>query len=82
MYGKLENVFITELYDCVLSRFDAAAKLLLSASQSLNTIVKAPLSLKEFVLHLRELDNFKELGKKKKLVKVTIKPKDDEAVAT
>jgi len=39
MFEKLEYVFFTELWDCVLSRFDAAAKLLQRASVSLNAVV-------------------------------------------
>jgi len=52
MFGKLKNGFITELWDYVLPRFDAATKLLQSASVSLNTVVKTLMSLKEFLLHL------------------------------
>ena len=39
MFGKFKNGFITELWDCVLPRFDAAAKVLQSASVSLNNVV-------------------------------------------
>jgi len=66
MFGKLKNGFFTELWDCVLYRFDAAAKLQQSASESLNTVVKTLLPPQEFLLDLRgQFDNFEEWGKRK-----------------
>ena len=63
---NLKNGFITELWDCVLSRFDAAAKLLQSASLSLNTVVKMLLSSKRIFTSLtRQFDNYEALGKNK-----------------
>jgi len=62
----LKNGFFTELWDCVLYRFDAAAKLQQSASVSLNTVVKTLLPPQEFLLDLRgQFDNFEEWGKRK-----------------
>jgi len=58
--------FVTERWDCVLYRFDAAAKLPESASVSLNTVYKTLLPLKEVLLTLGgHFNNYEELGKTK-----------------
>ena len=45
-FDKLETGILTEIWDCLLSRFDAANKILQSATMSLNTVVEVFQSLK------------------------------------
>ena len=65
-FAKLETAIMTEMWDCILTRFNAASKSLQDDNMDLNTALKELNSLKIFVLSLRNrFDEFEESGVKR-----------------
>ena len=64
-FANLETAIMTEMWDCILTRFNATSKSLQDDNMDLNTALKVLKSLKIFVLSLRNrFDEFEESGVK------------------
>ena len=60
-FSNLETAVMTEVWDCILTRFNATSKSLQDSCVDLNTAFKDLKSLKSFVMSLRErFDEFEE----------------------